>query len=339
MTSKIKIGALACSSIARRSVLPAILSSEQFELVAVSSRDECKGLKYAHDFNCSCCSYDELVKNPDIDAVYISLPVGLHYSWALRCLRAGKHVLVEKTMTESFKNTMSLIDFAEKNNLIAMEALSYQYHPHYNRVLDLLTGGRIGEIRHVEAFFGFPFLPDNDIRNDRSLGGGAILDTLIYPLSFCLQVINGKVKNVAFSIGKSNGSSVDTHGVLQMSGPQCSAQLGYGFGHSYRNEYHVWGESARLYAQRVFSRPPAMSGEIEFFENGKIEKTIVEPADQFQYMLFEFSTRVRNKILTCDREPFFHLRHKIISAVYDKTKFLFSGEEADTTVTEKITLP
>ena len=115
--SNVKIGVLGCSSIAGRSVIPAIVDCNNCILSGVASRDNVKAKLYAEKFNTKEYSYEELL-NSDIDAIYVSLPVGLHYEWGKKILESGKHLLMEKTFTETYQQAKELFDIAEQNNLV-----------------------------------------------------------------------------------------------------------------------------------------------------------------------------------------------------------------------------
>ena len=118
------------------------------------------------------------------------------------CLGKSKHLLVEKTFTHSEVTAAALVEEGKQNQLVVMEALTYVYHPLFGQVRSIAHSGSLGEVRHVEAHFGFPYLPETDIRNQAQLGGGAILDALIYPLSFCLYILgdqyNSYYSNIVF---------------------------------------------------------------------------------------------------------------------------------------------
>ena len=294
---KIGIGVLAYSSIAKRRVLPVLQASERFSLIAVGSRSSAKALEGAKKFDCAACSYNELIEDESVDAIYISLPVGLHYEWGIKALEAGKHIIVEKTFVGDFEKARNLIALAEKSCLVAMEALSNVHHPHYRKVLQLLNNGTIGEIRHIQAYFGFPFLPEDDVRHKVALGGGAILDALIYPLNCALEAAGTPPQEIQYSIGSRKGFNVDTHGFLQLNFGNCQAQIGYGFGFSYRNECHLWGTQGRVSAQRLFSLPPDMSGEITVNQDGSETVFTVDAANQFDYMLNDFADAVNANII------------------------------------------
>ena len=295
MTNKIKIGVLGCSSIAGRSTIPAIMNSGRFELSHVASRSSERAFDFSDSFGCQGCGYEDIINNGDIEAVYISLPVGLHYEWGRKVVQSGKHLLMEKTFTDDLEKAKEIISIAGRKNIIAMENVVYIYHPLYKKIQALINSGEIGRLRHMEAFFGFPKPPKGNIRNKRDLGGGAMLDAMVYPLSFCLNTIPRPPKSWNANIIRDSSDSVDSRGFLQINWDDCSAQIGYGFGFMYRNYYLVWGEKGYLHADRVFSRPPDLKGDIVVVKQGKVDRNQVERADQFEHMVHAFADKISGK--------------------------------------------
>lgn len=292
MKKKIKIAFLACSKIAKRSVLPALINIDDFKLIALASREPMNKKDLADNYNCDICTYEDLVYRDDIDAVYISSPIGLHYQWAKKIIESGKHVLVEKSFTNTYSEALNLIDIASKHNVVAMEALVYVFHPLYKKIIDIVKNGELGEVRLIEGKFGFPHLPDDDIRYDFDIGGGAILDALIYPLSFSLNCIERKIESYTANIIQDDGRSVDTSGFLQLNWDCCSSHISYGFGFAYRNEICIWGDKGILKASRIFSRPKDFVNPIVIERQGSVEEVNVEAGDHFEYMLNSFANKI-----------------------------------------------
>ena len=292
-TSHIKIGVLGCSSIARRAVIPAIKECKDFVLSGVSSRDESKAQLYADEFDTNSYSYESLL-NSDIDAIYVSLPVGLHYEWGRKVLEAGKHLLMEKTFTQTYEQAKELFELALDKDLACMEALMYEFHPMQQQIDALLSV--VGKIKCVEANFGFPHFKDKDnIRYSNELGGGAILDCLIYPLSFIFRILGDNFIDYKSTIFHNEQIGIDERGYIQFEYDDVIANISYGFGHSYRNEVIIWGEESILKAKRAFSRPKDCTLPIEIWHNGQCETHKVENTDHFLKMLYSFSDIVSFK--------------------------------------------
>lgn len=286
----IKIGILGCSSIAQRMVIPAIINSEQFVLAGVASRSSSKAASFAQTFETTAHTYEDLL-NEDIDAVYVSVPVGLHHYWGKKVLENNKHLLLEKTFTETHAQAVELFEISHQRKLACLEALMYQYHPLHTQLAAAIED--LGKIRHVEAHFGFPHFDDrSDIRYSKDLGGGATLDSLIYPLSFVFRTLGTEYTGYKASLYYDKTSGVDERGYIHLEYEEASAALSYGFGHSYRNEIAVWGSEGILKLQRAFSRPSTCTTPIEIWTNNVSTHTETVQSDHFSDMLAAFAANV-----------------------------------------------
>ena len=158
-------GILGCAAIAKNAVIPAIQSVETEKIIAIASRTEKKAKEFADLFNClAVTGYDSLLSNTEIDAVYIPLPTGLHYEWVIKALKAGKHVLVEKSIAESYQEVLEMVHLARSKNLALVENFQFQFHSQHNAVFDLLKNNAIGDVRCFRSSFGFPpFSIDSNI--------------------------------------------------------------------------------------------------------------------------------------------------------------------------------
>ncbi len=318
--NKIKIGVLGCSSIADRLVLPAICNSKKLELACVASRSPEKALEFSRKYSCKPGTYENLLDDPEVTAVYVSLPAALHYEWGLKVLNAGKHLLMEKPFTHSLKTTQHLIDLAAAKKLVAMEALVYIYHPLYKKVHSLVNSNEIGNLRHIDAYFGFPYPPAEDIRNKPELGGGAILDNLIYPLSFCMNITGSTPSGIFPAIQYNSRMGIDERGAIQLVLGDITAHIVYGFGLMYRNSYCLWGSSGYLSAERVFSRPPQEQGDIVVIKQNERKLIPIEAANQFELMLDDFALKVNQpgQAGKINQGEEIINRMKIISGLYEK---------------------
>jgi predicted dehydrogenase len=184
----IRIGLLGAARIAPNALLrPARLVSN-VRVTAVAARDPARATAFAQRWGVPTVhsDYSTLLADPDLDAVYIPLPNGLHAEWMLAALAAGKHVLCEKPFTSNAAQAQSVADAAAGTNLVVMEAFHYRYHPLMARALSLVADGTIGEVRHVETRFCFPLPRFSDIRYNLALAGGALMDAGCYAVH-CLR--------------------------------------------------------------------------------------------------------------------------------------------------------
>jgi predicted dehydrogenase len=293
----ISIGVLGCASIADRSVIPAIRKSADVNLIAVASRDPARAADFAIRHDAQACTYDELLERDDIESVYVPLPVGLHHLWGARVLAAGKHLLLEKTFTERLAQSVDLVSAASASGLVAMEALMYRFHPVHAQLRTLVLSGAIGELRHIDAHFGMPLLPPNDIRRRSDLGGGASLDSLVYPLSLCLELA-GRAPTGTHVRMLRDSSGIDIRGAVQSDWESVSAQMVYGVGFAYRNECRVWGVTGSIRLERAFTRPPDMPAELLVQTSEGVRTIVVPAADHFALMLRHFADRIRGDAAT-----------------------------------------
>ncbi len=223
MTSaKVRWGFLSTARINRR-ILAAAEKSELAEVVAVASRDADRAEAYAveHGIPRSHGSYEALIEDPDVDAVYISLPNSLHAEWSARALAAGKHVLCEKPLTRSPEDAEKAFDAAERDGRILMEAFMWRHSPQTAKLVQLVEGGVIGELQLVRATFSFPLEGRRNIRLDPDLDGGALMDVGAYCVS-AARLLAGEPERVYGEqvIGDS-GVDVLFTGVLRFPG-ECS---------------------------------------------------------------------------------------------------------------------
>lgn len=180
----LRLGVLGAASIAPAAVVLPARQVPGIELVAVAARDRVRadafarrhGLSTVHD------TYEQLLADPTIDAVYIPLPNGLHGAWTLRALEAGKHVLVEKPFAANATEAAHVAQVASASDRVVMEAFHWSHHPMAARLADIATSGELGTITHIDGGFSFPLLKPRDIRWSRRLAGGSLLDAGCYPL-------------------------------------------------------------------------------------------------------------------------------------------------------------
>ncbi len=166
-------------------VLPEIEGSPAIDLVAVASRSEEAAARYAdeHAIPRHHGSYDALLADEDVEAVYIPLPNSLHTEWAIRALEAGKHVLCEKPMGRRADEVRRAFDASERAGRLLMEAFMWRHHPQTHRAADLVAGGAIGELRLVRSSFGFNLEDVANVRMRAELDGGALMDVGCYCVS------------------------------------------------------------------------------------------------------------------------------------------------------------
>ncbi|MGW8144599.1 MAG: Gfo/Idh/MocA family protein [Anaerolineales bacterium] len=183
---KIHWGVISTASIGLDEVLPAMQKGDHTQVMAIASRSLDKAQQAARQLNIPKAydSYDELLADPEIEAVYIPLPNHLHVPWSIKTLEAGKHVLCEKPLGLDAEDARKLLDASKQYpNLKVMEAFMYRHHPQWKLAQKLVKNNEVGELLSIHTYFNY-YLPDPDnIRNMADIGGGGILDVGCYAVS------------------------------------------------------------------------------------------------------------------------------------------------------------
>jgi D-xylose 1-dehydrogenase (NADP+, D-xylono-1,5-lactone-forming) len=188
---KIRWGVLGYARIARESVMPAILRADNAELHALASRDASKLAEARTRFPAlakTCQSYEELLRDPAVDAVYIPLPNSLHREWTIRAAEQGKHVLCEKPLALNAAEVREMIAACASHGVQLMEAFMYRYTDRTRQVREVLRSGVLGEVKFVHASFRFLLANPASIKLKPELGGGALHDVGVYPVNFAGMV-------------------------------------------------------------------------------------------------------------------------------------------------------
>jgi predicted dehydrogenase len=178
----IRIGLLGGARIARSALITPAAAHPEVEVVAIAARDRARAAGYArkHGIPRVVDSYEALVEDPDVDAIYNPLPNGLHGRWTIAALEAGKHVLCEKPFTANAEEAEQVAAVARRSGRVCMEAFHYRYHPLFARAIELVQGGDLGRIQRIDAWMCIPLLPKGDIRWDLRLAGGTLMDVGCY---------------------------------------------------------------------------------------------------------------------------------------------------------------
>jgi len=221
MSRKLRFGIMSTARIARNAMIPGILKSERCEVKAVASRNKEKAAELAKRYHIDryygC--YDELLLDPDIDAVYIPLPNHLHKIWSIKAAEAGKHVLCEKPAALTEADVREMADAAKAHDVLFAEAFMYRYHPKYARVREIIESGEIGELRGIHGSFTFNNASDKgNVRYSQEMGGGSIYDVGCYPISAARMIYGQEPRAVtahAFFSEEHDGVDMMVHGMME----------------------------------------------------------------------------------------------------------------------------
>lgn len=251
-------GILSTAKIAREKVIPGIAGAERCEIVAIASRDvdRARSVAAAAGIPTVHGSYEALLGDPTVDAVYIPLPNHLHAEWAMAAARAGKHVLCEKPLAMTAADAERMIEVAEAEGVRLMEAFMYRLHPSWVAVRELVASGRIGRLVAVQSWFSYYNDDPANIRNVLDYGGGALYDIGCYSVNLSRMLFGAEPERVSAAIERDEASGVDvvTSAILEFDGGIAS------FTCSTRAEddqrVDVYGTTGRISVGIPFNIPP-----------------------------------------------------------------------------------
>lgn len=256
--SKVRWGVLSTAKIGREKVIPATQRSQFGTVVAIASRDLSRAKAAAAELGIERAygSYQDLLSDKNVDAVYIPLPNHLHVPWSQRALKAGKHVLCEKPIGLSVAEAEQLAGAAAaRPRLKIMEAFMYRFHPQWLKARQFVREGRIGRLRTIQAFFSYFNDDASNIRNHRDMGGGALLDIGCYPISLSRFIFDAEPDRVLGQIERDPNTEVDrlTSGVLEFF--QGTATFTCGTQLMPYQRVHIVGTSGRIEIEIPFNAP------------------------------------------------------------------------------------
>src|SRR5262245_39611191 len=196
---KVRWGVLSTANIGTQKVLPAMQRGQYCEIAAIASRDLAKAQAAAARLGIPKAygSYEELLADPEIDAVYNPMPNHLHVPWSIKALEAGKHVLCEKPIALSSAQAQELVDAAKQYPALkVMEAFMYRHHPQWQRTKAIVSVGGIGSLRTIHSFFSYYNDDPTNIRNQSDIGGGGLMDIGCYNISLSRFIFGGEPQRV-----------------------------------------------------------------------------------------------------------------------------------------------
>jgi D-xylose 1-dehydrogenase (NADP+, D-xylono-1,5-lactone-forming) len=279
-----------------RLVIPGARESEKVELLAVASREQRRAEEYARRWEIPRAygSYEALLEDGEIEAVYISLPNNLHCEWSIRAAEAGKHVLCEKPMSRRAADVEEAFDAAERAGRLLMEAFMYRHNPQAKRLRRLLDEGTIGELRVVRSCFSFSLYDAENIRLRADVEGGSLMDVGCYCVSGS-RLLAGEPELVFGRqlVGESGTDWVFT-GTLAFPG-EVVAQFDCGTSLPQRDELEAIGTEGSLFLDDPWH---ASAPVIEVRRDDGVERIELEPADSYRLELENLSDAIRG-----DGEP------------------------------------
>ncbi len=308
---KIRFGVLGLSRIAQRSAIPAIVESENAELVIVGSRNPDNARE--HGFPTG--TYDEVLQNPEVDAVYISLPNSLHEEWAIKAATARKHIWCEKPAALTFDSAIRMVTAAKENNVRLMEGFMFLHHPQHAKVREIIKSGTIGEVISFEGRYASPKPDSSNIRFDPQLGGGAYNDMLVYPIRASRYIYDAEPISISCTMEFDFETGVDIKdgAVLTYSDGRLAA-VSAEFTDDYRSTYIVIGTKGKISMERSYAVQKNMPVRI-FVESSEMHTEVqYGPEEQFRLMVDDFSKELLSATKNKDYEQDLINQAKIIDA-------------------------
>jgi len=259
--SKVRWGVLSTAAIGTKKVIPAMQRGELSTVTAICSRDLAKAQEAAQSLNIPKAygSYEELLADPDIDAIYNPLPNHLHVPWTIKAAEAGKHVLCEKPIALTVAEARTLLEARDRTGVQIGEALVIVHHPQWVRLRELLAEGRIGELRSIMGLFSYFKLDPTNIRNQADIGGGGLMDIGYYLIEAARLAFGAEPDRVIGTVDRDPTMHIDrlTSAMMQFGSAQavftCSTQLV-----PYQG-LQFFGAKGRIQLDIPFNAPPDRS--------------------------------------------------------------------------------
>jgi len=297
---KVKWGILGCARIAINALIPAIKKSEISEIVGIASRsfEKAKDVAEKYQIPKYYGSYEELISDNEIEAVYIPLPNHLHKEWSIKCAEKGKHILCEKPIALNQKESQEMFKSAEENNVILMEAFMYRFHPQIKILKELIEKKTIGEIKLIRTGFSFIFPEErlkNDYRGKKEYGGGALYDIGCYCINISRFIMESEPEKIYAIANFHPELNIDMTTCAILEFPErkkaifhCSFEL------TGEQFFEGVGTEGKIFLSSAFL-PGKNSSEITIKKGNKTEIHRVEYADPYLLKVEHFCKCIKEK--------------------------------------------
>lgn len=298
MQNRIRWGVLSTAKIGREKVIPAMQKCSNGSVVAIASRNLEHAKETAKLLNIEKAygSYEELINDTTIDAVYIPLPNNLHVKWAIKAIQAGKHVLCEKPIGLTSEEAKKLLKVSLENpQLKVMEAFMYRFHPQWQKVKSIIDEGVIGEVKTVHSFFSYFNIDPQNIRNKIEVAGGALMDIGCYCVSFPRFLFNQEPTRVVSSLDYDPVMKTDrlTSAILDFSNGKtstftCSTQL------MPYQRVHIFGDNGHIEIEIPVNAPKDAASRVWVRTKNSSEEINIDPVDQYTIQAELFAKAILN---------------------------------------------
>lgn len=295
--SKIRWGVLSTAKIGREKVIPGTQRSDTGVVTAIASRALAPAKAAADKLGIEKAygSYEELLADPNVDAIYNPLPNHLHVQWSIKAIEAGKHVLCEKPIGLSVVEAEQLAEAAAAHpQLKVMEAFMYRFHPQWQRARLLVRDGRIGELRTIHTDFAYFNDDPNNIRNQQEIGGGALMDIGCYPISLSRFIFGEEPARVVGEIHRDPETQVDILTSAIMEFDSGTSTFTCGTQHVPYQRVNIFGTTGRVEIEIPFNAPPDRPCRMWLQTGDKTEEILLETCDQYTLQADAFGRAVLN---------------------------------------------
>lgn len=317
----LRFGILGAARIAPNALTKPARVVSDVQVVAVAARDKNKASAFARQHNIPRIldSYDALVNDPNVDAIYNPLPNSLHHEWTIKALRAGKHVLCEKPLASNAREAEEMTRVANEAGYVLFEAFHYRYHPFAQRVQEIISSGEIGTVRELEADFFIPlFLRPNDIRFKYELAGGGLMDTGCYCVNL-LRWLGKSEPRIVSARARKISPQVDRLMFAEMlfeNGVRAKLGCSLAAFPPVKISARVVGDAGELHISNPFV-PHRFNGiRVETKSGTRREHFTHEPTYNFQLRAFLAATRGENTNITDGHDGVKNMR--VIDSIYEK---------------------
>ena len=297
MATKIKWGILSTANIGTQKVIPAMQQGDHCEIIAISSRSMDKANTAAKELDIPRAygSYEDLLADPDVEAIYNPLPNHLHVPWSIKSLEAGKHVLCEKPIALTSEEAESLKEEAEKYpDLQIMEAFMYRYHPQWQQTKSWVENGDIGELRTIQSFFSYHNMDPDNIRNKPEIGGGGIMDIGCYNISLSRFIFDAEPQRAMGIIDYDPNFQTDRLGSGILDFGRGTSTFTYSTQLQPYQRVNILGTKGRIEIEIPFNAPPDTPCKIQLIRGSEITPIELDTANQYTIQGDLFSKAIIN---------------------------------------------
>jgi predicted dehydrogenase len=303
MAAKVRWGVLGVARIATQKVIPGMMKGERCEILGIASRDLKKAKEAARDLGIPRAygSYEDLLADPEIEAVYNPLPNHLHVPWTIKAAQAGKHVLCEKPISLNAEEARTLISARDRTGVKIGEAFMVRTHPQWLRAREIIDSGRIGELRSIMGFFSYYNRDAANIRNVHDWGGGGLMDIGCYPITTSRFVTRQEPRRVVGLIERDPEWKIDRLASAILDFPSVQSTFTCGTQLTPYQRMQFFGTKGRVEVLIPFNAPPDRPCQIliddgrDFFGGG-VQTEEFPTCDQYGIQGDEFSRAIRDGI-------------------------------------------